>query len=33
MNWLGTAEIGNSKISVSILWLIGIATILAACCA
>lgn len=29
MNWLGTAEIGNSKISVSILWLIGIATILA----
>ena len=30
MSWLGTAEIGNSKISVSILWLIGIATILAA---
>jgi simple sugar transport system permease protein len=30
MSWLGAAEIGNSKISVSILWLIGIATILAA---
>ena len=30
MSWLGTAEIGSSKISVSILWLIGIATILAA---
>jgi simple sugar transport system permease protein len=29
MNWLGTAEIGNSKISVSILWLISIAAILA----
>jgi simple sugar transport system permease protein len=29
MKWLGAAEIGNSKISVSILWLIGIATILA----
>lgn len=29
MSWLGTAEIGNSKISVSILWLIGIATMLA----
>jgi ribose/xylose/arabinose/galactoside ABC-type transport system permease subunit len=29
MSWLGTAEIGNSKISVSILWLIGIALILA----
>lgn len=30
MGWLGTAEIGNSRISVSILWLIGIAIILAA---
>lgn len=30
MNWLGTAEIGSSKISVSILWLVGIAVILAA---
>ena len=29
MSWLGTAEIGHSKISVSILWLIGIAIILA----
>ena len=29
MSWLGTAEIGPSKISVSILWLIGIAIILA----
>jgi simple sugar transport system permease protein len=29
MKWLGAAEIGNSKISVSILWLIGIAMILA----
>jgi simple sugar transport system permease protein len=29
MDWLGTAEIGHSKISVSILWLIGLATILA----
>jgi simple sugar transport system permease protein len=30
MSWLGTAEIGNSRISVSILWLVGIAVILAA---
>jgi simple sugar transport system permease protein len=30
MSWLGTAEIGHSKISVSILWLIGIAAVLAA---
>ena len=30
MGWLGTAEIGNSRISVSILWLVGIAIILAA---
>jgi simple sugar transport system permease protein len=30
MSWLGTAEIGDSKISVSILWLIGIAAVLAA---
>jgi simple sugar transport system permease protein len=29
MNWLGTAEIGHSKISVSILWLAGLAIILA----
>jgi simple sugar transport system permease protein len=29
MNWLGTAEIGDSKISVSILWLVGIAALLA----
>jgi simple sugar transport system permease protein len=29
MSWLGTAEIGNSKISVSILWLVAIAIILA----
>jgi simple sugar transport system permease protein len=29
MNWLGTAEIGHSKISVSILWLLGIALLLA----
>jgi simple sugar transport system permease protein len=29
MSWLGTAEIGHSKISVSILWLIGIAVVLA----
>jgi simple sugar transport system permease protein len=29
MNWLGTAEIGRSKISVSILWLIVIAVVLA----
>jgi len=30
MSWLGAAEIGRSKISVSILWLIAIAVILAA---
>jgi simple sugar transport system permease protein len=30
MDWLGAAEIGKSKISVSILWLIAIAVILAA---
>ena len=30
MSWLGTAEIGHSKISVSILWFLGIAFILAA---
>jgi ribose/xylose/arabinose/galactoside ABC-type transport system permease subunit len=30
MNWLGSAEIGSSKISVSILWLLVIAIILAA---
>jgi simple sugar transport system permease protein len=29
MSWLGAAEIGNSKISVSILWLVAIAIILA----
>lgn len=29
MSWLGTAEIGHSKISVSILWLVGFAIILA----
>jgi simple sugar transport system permease protein len=29
MSWLGTAEIGESKISVSILWLVAIAVILA----
>lgn len=29
MSWLGTAEIGHSKISVSILWFLGIALILA----
>jgi len=29
MEWLGTAEIGSSRISVSILWLLGIAVILA----
>lgn len=28
MQWLGTAEIGNSRISVSILWLLAIAVIL-----
>ncbi len=30
MSWLGSAEIGSSKISVSILWLLAIAIILAA---
>jgi ribose/xylose/arabinose/galactoside ABC-type transport system permease subunit len=30
MEWLGTAELGRSKISVSILWLVGVAAILAA---
>ena len=30
MSWFGGAEIGSSKISVSILWLVGIAVILAA---
>src|SRR5947208_6758876 len=29
MSWLGTAEIGHSKISVSILWLLALALILA----
>jgi ribose/xylose/arabinose/galactoside ABC-type transport system permease subunit len=30
MSWLGTAEIGSSRISVSILWLVGIAAALSA---
>ena len=30
MSWLGTAEIGHSKIAVSSLWLVGFAIILAA---